>query len=633
MRPGYRLILLLFISLTSQADEDGSQYSRLDQINTGNASQVELAFSHRNGDLGRGFPGKGHSFQATPVYWQGALYFSSSANLVIAIDAGSGTERWRFDPQLPRDIGYSESASRGVALWHGDVETCPNRVFHGTLTGHLYALDAASGKPCSDFGDNGRVDLGIDIRNRRTGDYSVTSPVAVLADRIIVGSAIGDNGAVELEQGIVRALDPVTGELLWQWDPIPSSPEDPASSTWQGQSASLTGAANAWAPISVDPVRRLVFIPTSSPSPDFYGGERLGDNHYANSLVALDADSGEVTWFRQLVHHDVWDYDVPAEPTLTTIRREGQNLPAVVVVTKTGMVFAFHRETGEPIYTINEQRVPASTVPGETTSPTQPMSSVALASQAPVTVDDAFGLLYFDKAGCEDIIRQSRSEGIFTPPSFEGTIESPGWAGGMNWGGIATDADTQLAITNFTNMPGLIQLLPRTAWETAVRNQSMPGWQLTAMAGTPYGMARRIFLSDLGLPCTQPPWGEIAAIDLSSGRTVWRRPFGTVRDLSPVPIPGFLADTLFADWGVPNLGGPLMTAGGITFIGATLDYHARIIDSQTGDELWRYRLPTSANSTPMTYLHEGRQHLALAVGGHSGAGTPAGDYLMVFALP
>ena len=627
------LFLIVIFPCVAVAIEDGSQYSPLEEITRGNVNRLELAFTHHNGDLGQSFPNKGFSFQATPVYWAGKLFFSTSSNFVFAIDAADGKTIWQFNPVLARDVSYTESASRGVTLWHGSVKNCPDRIFHGTLNGELYAIDASTGKLCTEFGDNGRIDLSIGIRNFRLGYYGVTSPVAALDDRIIVGSSISDNGAADLEQGIVRALDPVTGNLLWQWDPIPRSPDDPAGQTWHGKGATMTGAANAWAPISVDPQRRLVFVPTSSPSPDYYGGERLGDNHYTNSIVTLNADTGEVVWFRQLVHHDLWDYDVPAEPSLVTIRKDSKEIPAVVVVTKTGMVFAFNRETGDPIYRITETDVPETDVPGEVSSPTQPVSEVLLASPKPIKEKDAFGLAIFDRIGCENIIAQSRSEGIFTPPSLRGTVQSPGWTGGMNWGGIALDESSQIAITNFTNMPGIVKLMSRKEFDEAIAANSMPQWQLFQMAGTPYGVARRIFQSSLGLPCTSPPWGEIAAIDLGSGKTIWRRPLGTVEDLSPVPMPTFMAELLFGDWGVPNLGGPLMTAGNLTFIGATLDYYIRALDSASGEELWRYRLPTSANSTPMSYEHNKKQYVAIAVGGHTGAGTPRGDSLMVFSIP
>ena len=304
----------------------------------------------------------------------------------------------------------------------------------------------------------------------------------------------------------------------------------------------------------------------------------------------------------------------------------------VLIGTKTGMVFAFNRLNGAPIYPIFEKSVPQTDVAGEQSHPTQPFSSITLSSHAAVTEADMFGLVYFDKIGCNETLQASRSEGIFTPPSLRGTIQFPGWAGGINWGGIALDSERQIAVVNFMNLAGIVKLLPRDAFNEAVESGSMPGWQLTAMRGTPYGMARKMFLSSLGLPCTKPPWGEIAAVNLADGTTLWRRPLGTVEDLSPIPLPTALAETIMGDWGVPSHGGPMVTSSGLTFIGATLDFYFRPLKTETGEELWRYRLETSANATPMSYMVEDKQYVAIAVGGHSGAGTPRGDKLLVFAL-
>jgi len=605
--------------------EDGSQFTMLGEITPKNVGDLRLAFSYRTGDLNQGFTRKQHSFQTTPVFWQGSLYISTSSNQAIAINAKTGDEIWRYDAGLDPDIGYSESASRGVAIWHGESDLCAHRVFLGTLSGEIHAINASTGQLCRDFAVNGVLDLKSDITNLREGDYGVTSPGAVMKDRIIIGSAIGDNGAVELEQGIVRAVNPITGRLIWSWDPIPRTESDPAYKTWEDRSAMITGAANAWAPISVDPQRKLVFVPTSSPSPDFYGGEREGKNLYSNSIVALNSEDGTVVWHRQLVHHDLWDYDIPAEPSLIMLNRDGVQIPAVVVVTKMGMLYAFNRETGETIFDIEERPVPQSDVQGEVSHPTQPFSSIVLADQRALGPDDAFGLAVFDKWGCQRILESFRSEGIYTPPSTRGTVQNPGWGGGMNWGGVSLDVIRQIALVNYMQLPGLIKLLPRAEYNRVRTNQSMKGWQLTSMSGTPYGMARRLFLSELGLPCIKPPWGKIAAVDLTNGKILWDRPFGTIEDLAPAIVPNFR-------FGVPNIGGPLSTATDLTFIGATADHYFRAIRTSTGEELWRYRLPTTANAGPMSYSIEGSQHIAIAIGGYDGLDRPRGDYLMVFRL-
>lgn len=603
----------------------GDQHTNLTEITPENVTELKQAFVLHTGDLNQGFRAKGFSLQATPVYWNGLLFVSTSSNLVIAANAGNGKEVWRFDPNIDRQMSYSESASRGVSIWHGEDKVCPDRIFIGTLSSQLFALNATTGQLCENFGKNGVVDLSKGINNFRPGEYSVTSPVAVLSDRIIVGSSIGDNGAVDLENGIVRAYHAVSGKLIWHWDPVPRKGDDPVYSTWLGKSAEITGGANAWAPISVDPIRKLAFIPTSSPSPDFYGGERKGTNRNANSLVALNTDTGTVVWAKQLIHHDLWDYDLPAKPGLVTMQRNSGPVDAVVQVNKTGMVFAFNRETGESLFQMEERAVPASDVVGELAHPTQPFSSVALIDHKPLTKDDAFGVMWVDKRACAKIIESYRNEGIFTPPSIKGTIQNPAYTGGMNWGGIALDAERQIGIVNLSQIPALVQLLPRKDFDRAVANNGMPGWQLTEMSGTPYGVARKMFLSDVGLPCTKPPWGTLAAIDLNTGSILWRKPFGTIEDLAPAIVPNF-------EWGVPSSGGPMTTATGLTFIGAVLEFYFRAYSTETGEELWRARLPTSANATPMSYLHEGKQYIAIAVGGHSGLGSPPGDEFIVFSL-
>ena len=606
--------------------DGGQQFTEIDQINQGNVYQLGEAWVFRTGDLNQDFARKGHSFQATPVFWNDTLYISTSANWVVAVNAATGEEIWRFDPELPKDIGYSESASRGVSLWHGESAICPSRIFIGTLVGQMHALDATTGLPCGDFGDQGTVDLSIGVGDVDIGDYSITSPPAVIGDQIIVGSAIGDNRAVQSERGIVRAMDVRSGKIRWVWDPIPRTAEDPAHQTWEGQSAAITGSANAWAPLSVDEARDLVFVPTSSPSPDFYGGERLGDNRYANSVVALNANTGQVVWHQQLVHHDVWDYDTPSQPTLTQLQIDGGSVPAVLVVTKTGMIYAFHRETGAPLYDVVERKVPASDVPGERLSPTQPFSAIApLADQSALTPDDAFGVVWFDERACAKILESYRSDGIFTPPSRGGSIQNPSYAGGSNWGGVAVDTARQIAVANVNQIPALVRLIARDDLERTRASGELDDWSISRMAGTPYYMARRIFLSPLGLPCTQPPWGKLVAVDLAAGEILWDIPLGTIADIAPAPVPNF-------EWGVLGMGGPLLTKSGLVVIGAAAEHTLRVFDTRTGAKLWEHRLPAAAMATPMSYEINGVQYIAVAAGGHDQLGLEPGDHLIAFRL-
>ncbi|MDP3516392.1 MAG: pyrroloquinoline quinone-dependent dehydrogenase [Pseudohongiella sp.] len=634
MRAGVWVLMLMAGSAIAAewnqyGGEGGQQYTSLDQIRADNLQHLTPAWTYRSGDLNEGFTYKAHSFQANPVFWEDKLFISTSANTAIAVDAATGEQLWAFDPELPREIAYSESASRGVSLWHGASSVCPDRVLLGTLTGMVYALNAETGQLCSDFGDQkGWVDLGATAgaSGDWLGDYSVTSPPVVVGDQLIVGSAIGDNQAVESPLGIVRALDVRTGSTNWIWDPIPRAANDPMRSEWAGNSADITGAANVWAPMSVDEELGLVYVSTSSPSPDFYGGERLGDNRYANSLVALDVKTGTVAWHFQLIHHDVWDYDIPAQPTLTDIRRGDVSIPAVIIVTKTAMLYAFDRRTGMPLFDVEERPVPVSDVPGEELSRTQPFSSIPpLASHAALTEDDAFGVAFFDKRECRNILREFRSEGIFTPPSLRGTVQSPGYAGGANWGGVAVDPVRQIAITNVNQIPGLVKLIPRDELDDLRASGELEGWQISRQTGTPYVMARRIFLSSLGMPCTTPPWGKLVAVDLLGGEILWDIPLGTIADLAPAFVPNF-------KWGVPNIGGAMVTASGLVVIGAATEHLLRIFDIHSGEELWSHRLPTSANATPMSYAVDGVQYIAIAVGGHEGLGTQAGDYLMAFKI-
>ena len=611
-------------------DAGGSRYSPLTQIDAARLDQLEIAWQFRTGEMGQNArQGDRLTFQATPVLWDGKLFLSTAFGEAIAVDAATGKEVWRFNSHVPRDLSFGEVASRGVTIWEDDIANssseCAARVFMGNILGQLYALDARTGLPCEDFGEQGMVDMRQGARSKKAGNYTITSPPALAGERLIVGSAIGDNSAVDLARGIVRALDVRSGEVLWTWDPIPTDPDDPAFSTWE-TGVKETGGANAWPPLSVDPENGLVFVPTGSPSPDFYGGERIGDGVYANSIVALSIDSGEVVWYRQLVHHDVWDYDLPAQPLLIDLQKDEQNIPVVVQTTKMGMVFVFNRINGEPVFPIEERAVPQEGVEGEHLSPTQPFSSLPpLVSHAAITKDDAWGLLFFDKRSCARKLEQFRSEGIFTPPSLQGTIMNPGYAGGSNWGGLAWDPNQQIIVATVMELPLWVRLTPR---EEAIRLQELGELDregLSPMSGTPYIMNRGLVESPLGVPCTKPPWGSLVAMDLGKGEIIWKKPLGTIEDVAPAIVPNL-------ELGTPLIGGAIITASGLVFVGAASDDYLRAIDLNTGEELWRGRLPAGGQATPMTYELDGRQFVVIAAGGHGAYGTTRGDYLVAFSL-
>jgi quinoprotein glucose dehydrogenase len=613
-------------------DAGGSRYSPLTQINAKNVGELKVAWTFRTGEHGQGVKDWSRSaFEATPILYQGTLYLTTSSTDVVAVDAASGSLRWRHDSQSRKDLHYSDGVSRGVSLWVDEKAqsdaACRARIFAPTLDGRLLALDAADGKPCNAFGERGAVNLLKDIRSTfhdgdEWRDYLVTSPPAVLDDKVIVGSSIGDNRAVLEELGTVRAFDARSGQLLWSWDPIPRDPSNAVYKEWDSEKVGNASAANAWAPLSVDTARHLVYVPTGSASPDFFGGERPGDNRWANSIVALDGETGKLKWGQQLVHHDIWDYDVGSQPTLATVRHDGRSVDAVIQATKTGFLFAFDRDNGAPIFPIEERAVPQDAVPGEQPSPTQPFPSAppALVRQAKITADDAWGVAWFDTRACRKRIEAYRSDGMFQPPALQDSLMQPGNAGGSNWGGIAFDPQRQLAIANTMNLPFVVALVPRAELAAQRASPEYKGFEFARQTGTPYGMRRKAFTSSFGIPCVKPPWGMLAAVDMERGVIKWQIPLG---------------DTPFIhlNLGTPGIGGPIVTAGGVIFIAATLlDDRLRAFGTDDGKLLWSAGLPAGGQATPMTYTAGGKQFVVIAAGGYKGDST-RGDYLVAFSLP
>jgi quinoprotein glucose dehydrogenase len=608
-------------------DAGGNRYSKLDQINAGNVSQLSVAWMYRTGDLqNRPDAIRQSATEGTPILVEDSLVFCTPFNEVIAVHPGTGEELWRFDPQINLEQHpANQFVCRGVAYWRDAAANgaCSSRILMGTNDARVIAIDAKDGSPCADFGEAGEVRIDPGMELWWAGEFQITSPPVIIGDTVIVGSAIGDNARVEAPAGTVRAFDVRSGASRWQWDPIPRSPDDPASETWQGKQPPREGHANVWAPMSVDLERGLVFLPTSSPSPDFFGGLRPGDNRYANSVVALRAETGEVAWSFQTVHHDVWDYDIASQPGLYSIWKNGRPHDVVVQPTKMGLIFVLDRDTGEPFHPIEERPVPQNGAPGERLSPTQPFP-VAPPPVVPseISGDDAFGITWFDKRQCRKLIEDSLAEGLYTPPSEQGTLLYPFTGGGANWGSGAFDPARNLLVINMSNLVHHIMLFQSEELDNI--RKVFHDQEVSPQQGAPFGMKRETLLSPIGLPCTAPPWGVIAGVDLGTGKIVWRKTLGTTEDLSPGPG---------IKLGTPNLGGPVVTAGGLVFIGAAMDNYLRAFGLENGEELWKGRLPAGGQATPMTYEWEGRQYVVIFAGGYSRIDTKLGDYLLGFSLP
>lgn len=614
--------------------QDGIRYSSQDQITRKNVADLEVAWTYHTGEIERRGPDliTNSSTQSTPTLVAGSLMICTPFNRLIALDPETGEERWVFDAEI--DLSHKlpfQYNCRGVTGWENpdaDKEAdCKHRVFMGTNDVRLFAVDAKTGKRCKGFGSNGEIPVAQPRPHQFAGERKLVSAPVVVNGVVVVGSFVMDNLRTDAPLGTVFAFDAATGKELWSFDPIPRDPDDPAYASWLDDSALKTGAANVWSTMVADPERDLIFLPVGSASPDFWGGERKGDNLYSSSIVALNARTGDVVWHFQHIHHDIWDYDTPSPPMLIEFVRDGQKIPAVVQNTKQGFSFVLHRETGEPVFGVEERPVPQSALAGEWLSPTQPFP-VLPPPLVPlkVTPEDAWGFTFYDRRACREKIEGLRSEGIFTPPTTApGSVIYPGTAGGMNWGGPAFDPARKWMIVNTTNVPQVVILVPREKIEGIEGISLEEGNDVAAQAGTPYGVRREWLLSPFGAPCVKPPWGELVAVNMENGSIEWRVPLGSIEKMLPLPI----------EWnlGTPNIGGPIVTAGGLIFIGATMDGYLRAFDIDTGEELWKDELPGGTQTTPITYSAGGKQHVVMVSGQHLWFGTPVSDAIVAYGLP
>jgi len=608
-------------------DPGGSRWSPLEQITPENVAHLARAWEFHTGDVSEGDEeGRGKtSFQATPIVVGDTLYFCSPTNRVFALDAETGAQRWVADPGVENTRSWTR-ACRGVAFARvALVGACAERIFTATMDARLLAFDARSGAPCEDFGDGGEVDLARGVTGFRRSEYGVTSPPTVIGDVVAVGALVADGVRVDAPGGVVRGFDTRSGALRWAFDPVPPG-TPPLPPGPDGAPRYHAGTPNAWSIASADPERDLLFVPMGNPSPDFYGGLREGTDHYGSSVVALRGDTGEVVWRFQTVHHDVWDYDVASQPTLLELSApDGRRVAGLAQTTKMAHVFLLDRETGEPVFPVEERPVPASEVPGEQSAPTQPFPThPAPLIEEVLGPESAWGILPWERSACRERLEAVRTGPIFTPPSLEGTLQHPGVAGGSNWGGLAVDRERGLLVMNLNRIPTLQRVVPRGE-ETAIPVRR-PFEVVFPQLGAPFAELQGGLLSPFGVPCTAPPWGTLVAVDLATGEKRWEIPFGSTRDVAPWPF--------WVEWGMPSMGGPIVTASGLVFIGASMDDYLRAYDVESGEELWSARLPAGGQATPLTYRRPGgRQFVVIAAGGHGTLGTTPGDSLLAFALP
>jgi len=591
-------------------DSGGMKFSTLRQINKSNVGRLREAWTFDTGDFSDGTQfGTRSAFEATPLVVENTMYLISPFGRVFALNAETGKQKWIFDPKIDKTVRVNLFANRGVAWWQrGPIQ----RIFAGDLEGRLHSINAATGNLDPAFGQGGSVDLARDMMQGDTGSYRLSSPVSVCRDVLVTGGWVND-GSPRGPSGDIRGIDAKSGKLLWRFHTVPK-PGEPGHETWEGDSWKERGGTNSWSISTVDESRGLVFVPLTSSSYDFFGGDRQGANLYSDSLVALNCETGRKVWHYQTVHHDLWDYDLASPPALITAHKNGKPRPAVAQATKQGFLFVLDRETGEPIFPVEERKVPPSTLAGEKAWPTQPfpVKTPPFARQG-MTKEEITRLSPESRAEC-----LAMTEGVafgrplFHPIDEKPAVLFPGLNGGANWGGVAYDPSSSLLYINSMDVGGLFRMVDRGD-DAEIR------FRLRAQK-------YEFFWDKNNYPCQQPPWGHLTAVDMKTGAFRWRVVLGEFDELKAKGIP---------KTGAPNLGGPIVTAGGLVFIGATNDSKFRAFDSATGKELWVANLPASGMASPMTYRGKttGRQFIAIAAGGGNKYDKKFSGKLVVFSLP
>lgn len=618
------------------ANEAGHKFAALDQITPANVTDLQVAWTAHTGDIPQS-TGSGAEDQNTPIQIGDSLYLCTAYGKVLALDVDTGAEKWTYVSggtipawQRCRGVAYYDAATAQRVTEQPDGSTpdatiSPRRIFVPTVDGRLIGLDAETGQPAANFGTNGIVDLKTGMGEVKPGYYQQTSTPLVAANLVIVGGRVADNNEVGEPSGVVRAYDAVTGQLVWAWDSgNPAVTREPLS-----PDGYTRASPNVWAAMSYDANLGLVYLPTGNSTPDFFAGQRTAeDDRYSSSIVAVNIATGRPAWHFQTVHHDLWDFDVPAQPVLYDIPNDaGGTTPAVVGVSKTGMIYLLNRATGEPLAEIVDKPVPQGNIPGERYSPTQPYSvGMPMIGNAQLYERDMWGATPFDQLLCRIAFKGMRHEGIFTPPGLDRALQMPGSLGGMNWGSVSIDPTTNYMFVNDMRLGLANYMIPRDQ----VKGGSGIEMGVVPQLGTPFGAMRERFLSQLGVPCQKPPFGTLSAVDLRTHELVWQVPVGSVRDTGPMGIRMGLPIPI----GMPTLGPTLATQSGLVFIAGTQDFYLRAFDSRTGAEVWKGRLPVGSQGGPMSYVspRTGRQYVVITAGG-ARQSPDRGDYVIAYALP